>query len=81
MALYRLNHIKYINIFYTIDEYHNILIHVYYCIYRTIQMNTNAIVGGSISIKATRYVTNEPSIQAWLTLLKNVEVHLVERIV
>ena len=45
------------------------------------QMNTNAIVEGSTSINVTCYVTNEPSIQTWLTLVKNVEVHLVERIV
>jgi hypothetical protein len=40
-------------------------------------MNTNAIVEGSTSINVTCYVTNEPSIQTWLTLVKNVEVHLV----
>lgn len=81
MALYRLNHIKYINIFFTSDEYHNIPIHVYYFIYRTMQINTNAIVEGSTSLNVICNVTIEPSIQTWIMPVKNVEIHLVERIV
>lgn len=45
------------------------------------QINTNAIVEGSTSLNVICNVTIEPSIQTWIMPVKNVEIHLVERIV